>query len=85
MSVPRAALALAGLGLIPALVMVASLRSGVVRSKDRDAVYRDQNPGQFYTWIFFYAFLALLFIGAGIFLLSHPHFRLVPAAQTWDD
>jgi hypothetical protein len=29
-------------------------------------------------WIFFYALLATLFIGAGVLFFLHPHFSLVP-------
>ncbi len=85
MTISGRALTFGGMGLLAALWMVLSLLSGEVRSRGGGVTYRDKDPFQFYVWIFFYALLTTLFIGAGVFFLLHPHFSLAPPPQVSDD
>jgi hypothetical protein len=85
MIVPRRALIFGGMGLASILWMLFSLWSGAIYSRRGAVIYRDTERFQFYVWICFYALLATLFVGVGVFFFLHPQFSLVPTAQVSDD
>jgi len=85
MTIPKQALGFGFAGLLAVLWMLLSLWRGEISSRGRAVICRDSEPLQFYAWIFFYALLATLFIGAGVFFFMHPHFSLVPPAEVSDD
>jgi len=78
MTIPGRALMFGGMGLGSILWMIFCLWRGAIYSRGGGVTYRDRDPFQFYMWIFFYALLATLFIGAGVLFFLHPHFSLVP-------
>ena len=73
------------MGLVCVLWMSLSLWRGEIWGRRGVAAYRDSEPFQFYVWIFFYALVATLFIGAGIFFFLHPEFSLSPTARALDE
>jgi hypothetical protein len=85
MTISRRALTFGGMGLVSALWMLFSLWKGAIYSRRGPVIYRETYPFQFYVWIFFYALLATLFIGAGILFFVNPQFSLVPTAQDIND
>jgi hypothetical protein len=84
MTIPKQALMYGCGGLFFLLWMSVSLSRGEIQMR-RTVIYRSSDPFQFYALIFFYALLATIFIGAGIFVFLHPHFSLFPAADGADD
>ena len=73
------------MGLVCIAWMLFSLWRGEIWGRTRVVITRASNPVGFYTWISYYAVLAILFLGAGIFFLLHPHFSLSSTAQGVDD
>lgn len=84
MTIPKRSLVYGAMGLAPALLMLFNLATGTIYSR-RSATYRETDPFQFYLGIFFYALLATIFIGTGIFFFLHPHFSLVASPHVTDD
>ncbi len=85
MTIPKQALIFGGMGIFFALWMLFSLWSGAIYSRRGIAACRDTEPFQFYVWIFFYALLATVFIGVGVYLFLHPEFSLAPTRHMSDD
>jgi hypothetical protein len=85
MAIPKQALIFGCGGLFFVLWMSLSLWRGEIWARGKTVIYRSSDPFQFYVWIFFYALLATLFIGAGIFVFLHPHFSLSLTADGADD
>jgi len=73
------------MGSVCILWMLFSLWRGEIWGRSRVVITRASNPIGFYTWIGYYAVLAILFLGAGIFFLLNPHFSLIPTSQASDD
>jgi hypothetical protein len=85
MIMPKRALIFGCMGLASIVWMLLSLWRGEIWSRRGVVISRINNPFQFYVWIFYYALLAALFTGAGVFFFLHPQFSLVPTAQESDD
>jgi hypothetical protein len=81
MTIPKRALIFGGMGLASLLCLIFNLLMGPVTS----GRYRESGRFQFYLRIIFYALLAVLFIGTGIFFFLHPEFNPTPATHVSDE
>lgn len=78
MTIPARAEGFGCIGLILVLWTIACLWLGEVRYR-RGVIYRSTEPFQFYAWVFGYAVIGMLFIGAAIFSWLHPQWSVNPA------
>jgi hypothetical protein len=86
MNTTKKPLTFACMGIFFILWMLMSLWRGEISIRGRAVIYRSTDPFQFYTWIFYYAVLATIFIGAGIFFWLHPGLSFVhPTPPGLDD
>jgi hypothetical protein len=85
MTIPKRALTYGAMGLFCIFWLTICLWRGEIYSNWGAVTYRDNEPFKFYTWIFFYSLMAVIFIGTGIYFLVHPEFSTAPAIHSSDN